>query len=199
MRIRDKLLATGVLAALTVGVFHWNVNAQTATLPSTPAAADCTIAGLAPDQLSTIVAEGTPGAVSTPEVSGESVPADVQSAIVATVSGSIACVNANSPLQAYAFFTDRYLQNRFSGSGADDLGHLLVAITRNPGTATPEDRLALISIDKFQSGGDGSVTAVVTTQNADGTYVDRLVFVIANGTWLIDADYPQSSPATPTA
>jgi hypothetical protein len=156
------------------------------------------VAPVSISELQSIVAKGTPAAAT----SAAAVNLDdaTESAIVATVEGSIACANANQPLRELAYFTDRYLANRFTGAGADDLGHLAVAVTRSPSPAADPDRLALISVSQYAVTSDGRVSAVVVTANRDQTFTHTMIFAKVDERWLIDEVGSESpAPATPVA
>lgn len=189
--MKSALLALALTTAVSISV-------QAQALPATPRASACTAAPVSIAVLQAIVTAGASG-VATPAAAA-TLDAAAKTAIVATVEGSIACTNANQPLRALSFFTRRYLAARFSGAGADDLGHLTVAVTRSPSPAASEDRLALISVDTFALVPDGRVVARVTTANRDQTFVDHLIFAKSGGRWLIDEVASEApSPATPVA
>lgn len=189
MRLTIALLAAALAALLAIP-------AWAETLPARPQAEACVAAQVSIADLQALVASGTP-------VAGTPAPAAnlddaTKSAIVSTIEDSIACTNANQPLRALAFFTDRYLVHRFTGPGKDDLGHLGVAVTRSPSPAAEQDRLALISVENFALMPDGRVSAVVTTANRDQTFVDTLIFANAGGRWLIDEIVSETpAPGTP--
>jgi hypothetical protein len=190
MWMKSVLLAI----ALTIAV---SVSARAQTLPATPLAAACTAAPVSINELRSIVAASPIAATPAPAARLDDA---AKNAIIAAVDGSIACTNANQPLRALSFFTTRYLAARFSGAGADDLGHLTVAVTRSPSPAAAEDRLALVSVDQFAMLSDGRVSARVTTANRDQTFVDRLIFAKTDGKWLIDEVASEApAPATPVA
>jgi hypothetical protein len=190
-----RMMTLGVLLIAAIALAGGA--ARAVTLPSTPDPSTCTAAPVTIERLTMLAAEGTPAASLATPVNA---PAPSLDELTATVAGSIACTNANQPLRALAYFTDAYLAARFSGAGADDLGHLTVAVTRNPNVAAPADRLALISISSPTPFGDGRWSAIVTTRNASQTFVDRLVFAFVDGNWLIDAWSPAGpESATPAA
>jgi hypothetical protein len=168
--------------------------------PEIVPASECTVEPLETAQLVDIVA--SPVA----EVSNEaeSSPTDVDQAtideIIAVVRMSVACANANDLLRSFALFSDRYLQERFGSEHPDDLGHGLVAITRESSPAVEADQLALVAVDEVTQLDDTHVTAVVTTANADFTFVDRITFVKLAAGWKIDrvelgTPAPDATPA----
>ncbi|MCC6792589.1 MAG: hypothetical protein IT336_12940 [Thermomicrobiales bacterium] len=158
----------------------------------------CTVEPLTEEELVDIVAAADPNSATPTWTGGNSLALadDGRNAIVATITMSIACANANDPLRAYALFTDRYLQTRFTGAGADDLGHLLAALTRPSNPAADADMLTLISMDQFLEWEDGRVSVVVVTANADLIFTDTLYLVERDGQWLID-EAIASNPAVP--
>lgn len=117
---------------------------------------------------------------------GEEADQATVEAISATIRRSIACANANDPMRAFALFTPRYLHERFSGEGQDDLGHLIAALSRDPAVATSEDQLALVSVADARVLPDTRVAAVVTTGNTDILFVDEVILVWQDDRWLID-------------
>lgn len=163
----------------------------------------CQVEPLTDAELVDIVDAAASPATPVSALDGESepLPEDLRQPIIDTIVESVACTNANDPMRAFALFTDRYLQTRFTGEGADDLGHLLVAITRESAPAAEIDRLALISIDEFQVWPDGAVSVTVVTGNVDATYTDTLVLVEVDEVWLIDQAITTEPnvPATPSA
>ena len=176
-----------VIAYFSIGLALVSSLGAAAAQPTvTPAESACSIRPLVPAELEEIVDAGFKPAATLVQ-SDEPVPAQASVAIFDTVSANIACTNANDPLRALAFFTDRYLAERFSGEDrADELQHLLAAATRSPGRATPEDRLVLISIADLVLYADGRIGAEITTANADDEFVDLLVFVETDNGWRID-------------
>lgn len=148
----------------------------------------CTVEPLALPEL-TELAAASPGTASSPVTAldgARPANASVIADVTEVIAESIACVNANDPLRALAFFTPDYLQRRFGGANGDDLGHLLAALTRKPGPASPADELTLLSIDRISSLPDGSVSARVTTANRTRQFVDLLHLVLVDGAWRID-------------
>jgi hypothetical protein len=181
-------LASGALALL----FGLTVaGAGAANAPATPEASACTIAPITIEHLQNLAAMGA-SPVASPALDTTPSPADIDG-ITQTIEESVACTNANQPLRALALFSDRYLAARFSGAGADDLGHLTAAVTRSPAPAQPADRLAIVSISAPKTLVDGRVSVIVKTSNSDQEYADVLVFVNVDGRWLID----ETHPATP--
>jgi hypothetical protein len=184
MRRRLLLFILPIFLLLPSGI-----RAQTG-LPATPTPESCALAPLLPDQLTALVAAGFAPAGELTETKRAVDPADVE-AISQVVLASLACTNANRPLQALAVYTDRYLAERFSGdAGADELGHLLAAISRTANPADPVDYIALTSVDHAVWYGDGRLGAAVSTTNALGTYVDLIIFSNDAGTWKIDQVVP---------
>jgi hypothetical protein len=189
------MLLLGAVSALADG-----------TLPATPAAADCTVSPLAPDDLTAIVQAGF---IAAPDLDETDMPVDPDdiAAVTGVLLQSLACTNANSPLQALALDSDRYLAEHFAGdAGSDELGHLLAAATRAPAPAATEDRIALTAVTNAVLYADGRLGVDVATTNADGTWIDRIVFIEVQGAWKIDqvlpgdeivpAARPIASPAT---
>ena len=195
MRRIILLLLVGLALISAKGV----VPAQSTATPTAPA---CSIRPLKPAVLEKIVDAGFKPA---PDLvpSDVPVPAQASVAIFNTVSANIACTNANHPLRALTFFTDRYLAERFSGpEGADELQHLLASATRSPGHAAPEDQLVLVSISDLVHYSDGRIGAQVTTANVDAEFTDLVVFVDTDKGWRIDQvilGSDDSAGGTPTA
>jgi hypothetical protein len=169
----------------------------------TPQPSECTVAPRTLSGIADLAATPSPAAP-IPTKPGEPADSAAIERATATVRGSIACVNANQPLAALAYFTDGYLSRAFGGDNADALGHLRAALTRSPGPAAPEDQLALRSVDDVTVGGDGALQMTVVTANADGVYTDRLFLLEVDGRWLIDQVVSLDPPppvfegATPT-
>lgn len=162
----------------------------------------CSISPLEPAVLEEIVAVGFEIAPD-PMPSNQPVPAQAVAGIFNTLAGNIACTNANQPLRALAYFTDRYLAERFAGpDGADELGHLLAAATRSPAPAAREDQLVLVAVAELVAYTDGSVGATVQTANIDDEFTDHLVFIETAAGWRIDRVEPrrdESDMGTPAA
>ena len=172
--------------------------AEAVTLPATPQPAECTIAAIGIGELEALVTAGTPAAASTAAVT--SLSNDDFTSIEGTIEQSVACVNANQPLQALALFTNRYLVARFSGDGADDLGHLAAAATRSPAPAAPADRLAIDSIGEPALLPDGRVSVVVMTSNSRASFTDVIILEKRGDEWAIDeAHAVDPAAATPTS
>lgn len=191
-----------MLAALaTVAVGAELGEAQTAT-PEAVSPALCVVAPLTESKLVEIVAAGTPTLPE--ELPMEDPEAEIDDAsraeVMATVRESVACANANDVLRAYALFTNRYLQERFGGENQDDLGHLLVALTRDNDVADDADQLTLVSVDELRLLDDGRIAASVTTMNVQTTFIDTLILANVNDRWLIDEVLAGEPPisATPT-
>jgi hypothetical protein len=172
-------------------------SAGAADTPATPQPGQCTVAPITIAYLQNLVAvDASPVASPASAINQPSVDMD---AISRTIEESVACTNANAPLRALALFTDSYLSARFSGAGADDLGHLAAAITRSPAPAQPADRLAIVSIGAPKLLPGGRVSVLVKTANTDQEYADVHIFVDLGGRWLIDETHSATpSGATPT-
>ena len=106
--------------------------------------------------------------------------------LTATVIESVACINANSPLQWLALFSDRYVAERFGPDAPDALGSLQSVLTRSPDPAVPDDQLSIVAVEP----GDSAFSMRVTTANMNETFTDLLEFVWEGGRWLIDRVTP---------
>ena len=151
---------------------------------ATPVPPSCAIEPLKPDRLEEIVAAG-PGDPVSLEPSDQPVSAEVLVELFRVITESVDCANANDPLRSLALYSDRYLATRFAGpAGADELGHLLAAATRNPTPASPSDQLVLLGVtDTF-------------------TYADLVVLFETDEGWRIDQvvlDARETSGGTPSA
>ena len=190
-----KRLMLGVIV-LILGLSIAPVRA--ASDPATPQATVCTTAPLSIDALQELVLSGTPMSA-TPWTTVALNSSDVAD-IATTIEESVACSNANQPLRALAFFTPAYLIARFSGAGADDLGHLTAAVTRDPAPAVAADRLAVVSIGAPKALIDGRVSVLVTTANSAESFTDVLIFANIDNVWRIDETHTATpQPSTPAA
>lgn len=186
------------LAASAIALLFGLTAARSGAAPATPLPSACTVAPIAIGDLQNLVSAGA-SPVATPAAETALTPGAI-AAITQTIEESVACTNANQPLRALALFTDRYLVARFSGAGADDLGHLAAAVTRDPAPADPADRLAIVSIGDPELLDDGRVAVIVATANAEQEFVDRLIFAKTGDAWLIDETHSATpGPATPAA
>jgi hypothetical protein len=103
------------------------------------------------------------------------------------IEAAIDCANGNDPLRALAYFTDRYVAERFGDAYPDDLASLTAAASRQPVPAAEEDRLAIDALDGLidQSGTVARID--VQTSNRAVSFTDRLVLVKTDDRWLIDS------------
>lgn len=165
-------------------------------LPVTPDPASCDIEPVEMRELEDLAEEDfePPSEVASDLPSAD---ANVEEAIASVVIGTTACTNANEPLRAFAYFTDRFLTELFSEDSAL-LGHLDVATTRDPAFATEDDRLTVERIDNIRSDGTVALTTVTTSNRAD-RFVDELTFQQVDGFWLIDAVRPVQQTGIDTA
>jgi hypothetical protein len=163
-----------------------------ATAAGTPVAVDpaeCTVQPLQIGQLTELVVSARPLAApwQDPLPTAKNADDATLAAITALVRESVACTNANDPMRNFALFSDRYLIERFSADGGDDLGHLAAALTRHPKPATPADRLTLVSVTDAVMLDPNTVVATVSTANATTTFIDHLRFTKSGSDWKIDA------------
>ena len=147
---------------------------------------------------------GTPAAIAdvTPPDPAEGEAADeaMIRGITSTIIESAACANAGQPLRAFALVTDDFLARQFVGEGAADVTESGARLERPEPTPDPPDYLTIIAIDDVVTFPDGSVGAVVTSGNDDGTYRDYVVLVEGETRWLIEASFPIDDAAgTPQA
>jgi len=190
-----RLLSGSLFLFLSLSVLSTPVAANS---PATPQTEECTVAPIAIDGLQALVLSGTPVAATPSRADAAVIAPDVAAGVTATIRQSIACTNANQPLRALALFTNAYLIARFSGAGADDLGHLTAAATRDPAPATAADRLRLVSMGVIEPLSDGRVSVVVTTANVADSFTDTLTFAKTGVVWLIDETHTATPPrATP--
>jgi len=116
---------------------------------------------------------------------GEPASDEIARAITATVRESLACRNAGDFLRAYALFSDRFLQERFSGEDAIS-PELARALEETPVAVPVARQLALIEISGIQLLADERAGALVLTSNAEEAFADYLFFVRVDDRWLID-------------
>ncbi len=120
--------------------------------------------------------------------------------ITSTIIESAACANAGQPLRVYALVTGDFLARQFVGEGAADVTESGARLERPEPTPDLPDYLTVVAIDEVATYPDGSVGAVVTSSNDDGTYRDYVVFVEGETRWLIEASFPIDDEAeTPEA
>jgi hypothetical protein len=121
--------------------------------------------------------------------------------IRATIEAAIDCANGNDPLRALAYFTDRYVAERFGNAHPDDLASLTAAASRQPVPATEEDQLSIVALTDGQIGASGSVARIeVQTTNGSASFTDRLVLVKNGDHWSIDSWEPiEETQGTPAA
>lgn len=189
-------------ALLSVPVLAWCLFVASPVVAQDPAPVDpalCLVEPLAIEQLTDLVVSATPVPAEEISVSGESVGEIDAETVTAVITESVACANANQPLRSLALFTDRYLGERFSGAGADDLGHLTVAVTREYAPAEPKDQLSIVAIDSLRLLSDGRIAATVVTTNATSTFTDTIVLSSSGDEWLIDQVVIGESESTPAA
>jgi hypothetical protein len=193
------ILLVATIVALPIGACSaHSISAPVASEAPSPEA--CTVEPRDISSISTLAS--SPPAQTTPAAGsgGRSADEATVGAVTATVREAIACANANDPLRLFAFFTDRYVAERFGPAHPDDLGSLAAALSRPPSPADEADRLALDEIRNVDLLSDGRAQAIVVTENAAGRYVDRLVFARVDDRWLIDDWEPvETDAATPTS
>ena len=191
-------LAGGLLLVAAIAVTPGSLSAQE-DYPVTPDPADCTV-----EPRSLPLWDGTPAAVQdvTQPDPTEGEPADDATirGITSTVAESAACANAGQPPRGLALVTDDYLARQFVGEGAADVTESGARLERPAPTPDPFDYLTVVAIDDIVSYPDGTVGAVVTSSNEDGTFRDYVVFVEGESRWLIEASFPMDDAAgTPEA
>jgi hypothetical protein len=148
--------------------------------------------------------DGTPAAVAeVPQpdpAEGEAADEATVRGITSTIVESAACANAGQPLRGLALVTDDYLARQFVGEGAADVTESGARLERPEPTPDPPDYLTVVAIDDVVSYPDGTVGAVVTSSNDDGSYRDYVLFVEGETRWLIEASFPIEDEAeTPEA
>ena len=166
--------------------------------PFVPDPSECTIEPRPiPSPPETPAASPTPTETISPP--GPLVPSDTVAEVTAVVRGSIACTNAGDILRALAYFTDGYIAHMFAGpDGVDYEGFLQYLAT--PAAALDESqRLAIVDISEVRQHENGVVSAIVTTGDPDDPFVDMLILVNVDGTWLIASSTPvETLYATPS-
>ncbi len=193
----SRCICIGIVATVMALALH------PARADETPRPVECNAAPRTLNDIVDLAAQPAPAA-SPPARSGEPAAPEAIEAATATLRASIACVNANRPLAAFAYFTDGYLSRAFGGANTDALGHLRVALTRTPAPAEPGDQLSLRSISDVTIPAAGELLMTAVTVNADGVYTDRLLLREVDGRWLIDQVISLDPPppsligATPT-
>lgn len=115
---------------------------------------------------------------------------EIREQVKQTIFESIACVNANDVLRWSALLSDQYVAERFGPAHPDDLGHLEAALTRSPLAAPVADRLSLLAVTDVEITLDWRVVAIVSTENRDEVYLDRVWFRWDGSRWLIDQTEP---------
>jgi hypothetical protein len=129
----------------------------------------------------------TPAPSPTPIAVTDGIPAD--DAVVAAVSErmalAIACQNAGDPLRMLANFTDRWIDELFSGYNLVFYGRFQDA-ARSPEPLPEAQQTDLVSVDDVRIREDGTVLAAVTTRMAGEETISLVVLVEESGAWLID-------------
>jgi len=183
--------------------------ASTVSLPATlaaqeglPVTADPATCSVEPRALP--LWNGTPAAVADADqpdpARGETADDATIRGITSTIIESAACANAGQPLRSYALVSDDFLARQFVGEDAADVTESGARLERPEPTPDPVDYLTVVAIDEVVTFPDGSVGAIVTSSNDDGTYRDYVVFVEDETRWLIEASFPIDDEAeTPEA
>lgn len=186
-------VAGGLLLISTAVVTPGSLSAQE-EFPVTSDPATCTVE---PRDLP--LWDGTPAAVqnvSQPDpAQGESADDATIRGITSTIVESTACANAGQPLRVLALVTDDFLARQFVGEGAADVTESGALLERPEPTPEPADFLTVVAIENVTSYPDGTIGAVVTSRNNDGTYRDYVVFVEGETRWLIEASFPIDADA----
>ena len=192
------MLVGGFLLAATAVSFPATLAAQ----EELPVTADPAMCSVEPRALP--LWNGTPAAVvdvDQPDPAlGEAADDATIRGITSTIIESAACANAGQPLRVYALVTGDFLARQFVGEGAADVTESGARLERPEPTPDPPDYLTVIAIDEVVTFPDGTVGAIVTSSNDDGTYRDYVVFVEGETRWLIEASFPIDDEAgTPEA
>jgi hypothetical protein len=196
---RALAAVAGVLMVVSAAVFAPVGLAAQEELPVTADPATCSI-----EPRALPLWDGTPAAVQEPSqpdpAQGEAADDATIRGITSTIVESAACANAGQPLRALALVTDDFLARQFVGNGAADVTESGARLERPEPTPDPSDYLTVVAIEDVVSNPDGTVGAVVTSGNDDGTFRDYVVFVEGETRWLIEASFPIDEAAgTPEA
>lgn len=197
-----RFMAIGALGAgfMLAGDTGWaNAQPTGVSLPGAPPPADCIVAARMVEEwlTATPTAAGTPAPMPS-ETGGKPADEATVEAIAELVWQSVACTNANDLGRSLALHSDHALARMFDGPGRITVDELDAFLDIQPTVVGADSQLALVSVSDFRQFEDGRVTAVVTTRNPTGAYVDRLLFVFENGRWLIDGSVPLDAESTPT-
>jgi hypothetical protein len=168
---------------------------------ATPNPAPCTAEPRTIDEIATLAA--TPAGEPAAFDKATAVPIDelTGTEIIATTSAAIYCSNTNDPLGALAYFTDRYVSERFGSEHPDDLASLIAAASRPPVWADKEDRLEVsATVGGLIDPATNTISMEVDTYNGATQFRDLLYFVNVDNHWLIDSwESIAMTPGTPVA
>lgn len=174
-------------ALIVIGVLGSAGGARAEAQAYAVAAEDCTIEPVRMPQPGEVGNLATPAPPPTPIVIDGGAPADeaTVAAVSERIAMAIACHNAGDVLSMLANFSDRWVEERFSGYDLVFYGRFQVA-AQNPEPLAEEDQLGLLSIDEVVVLDDGRVAATVMTSLHGENQISRLVLVRESGEWLID-------------
>lgn len=184
-----RSLAAALAVGLLIALSGTSAGAAQTELPAAPEPDACAV-----EPRALPLWNGTPSAVI--EVSqpnpdlGFPVDDATLRGITSTVIEAAACANAAQPLRSFALVTDEFLARQFTGENAADAVESGAALERPEPTPSRGDYLTVVSIEDATEYEDGTVSAMVTTENQDGTYIDLVVFIEGDTRWLIDASFP---------
>jgi hypothetical protein len=182
-------MVAGGLLLVAAGVASPGSLAAREELPVTADPAGCTV-----EPRALPLWDGTPAGVQDivqPDpAGGESADDATIRGLTSTVVESAACANAGQPLRALALVTDDFLARQFVGDNAADVTESGARLQRPAPEPDPSDFLTVVAVEDVVTYPDGTVGAVVTSENADGTFRDYVVFVEGDTRWLIEASFP---------
>lgn len=149
---------------------------------------DCTIEPAPMPQPGETGNLATPAPTPSPIVADGGTPADDDTveAVSDRIAMAIACQNAGDVLRMLANFSERWIEERFSGYDLVFYGRFQEA-ARDPEPLPADERIELLAIEDVLTQADGRVTAMVTTRVQDAQQESLVVFVEESpGVWLID-------------
>ncbi len=203
--------AVALAAALMVVIGAAPAFAQEASPAASPAAitgvpdpADCTIAPRSYDNLQALISTpvaispaATPGAPTLPQ--GESVDAQTQASVLATIHEGVACINANKIMSLLAVYSDSFVNRFLSGQLLTEVQYDRLLTTQ---PLPPDKRTEIIKVEGMVKLPDGQIAVLIIGDDlSNPNPASPTLFIMRqhDGTWQIDDFVKTPSPATPTA